>query len=133
MARTTTRAGLAAALLWAAALAGPAAAGDLLTRTELKRAPLAGQPGTVVVMTRLEARAGAALPRHTHPGDEINHVLQGGALRLADGTVRRVEAGSTMHFPRGEPHGGFEVVEGPIQVITVHVVDADRPMMQMVD
>lgn len=134
--RRRRAAALALSACLAAALVAPesVAADPLIERTELRRAPLEGTPGTVVVMTRLEATPGARLPRHTHPGDEMLYVLQGGRIQPLGRPEQAVEAGSTMRFPRGEAHGGFTVVgERTIRVLTVHVVDADKPLMQVME
>ena len=109
-------------------------ASDLLKRTELKRADLTGTAGTEVVVARLEAAPGAAIPLHIHHGDEFLYVIEGGTIQPAGKPEVEFPAGRAMHFKRGVPHGGFKVVgQDTITVITVHIVDKGKPLAETVN
>lgn len=123
---------LAGALL--AALAAPGAAQDKVDRTVLQRSELAGEPPRVMVLTELTADPGARIPRHTHPGTEMVYVLSAGRTRTDAGETRTLSPGQTQRFARDEVHGGFTVIgETPVRVLTMHVVDADKPMTTVVE
>ncbi len=102
-------------------------------RIELRRADLTGAAGTEVIMARLEIPPGGLVPRHFHHGDEFLYVLDGGSFRAPGRDPVTLGAGATLHFPREVPHGGFKVVgEGPLKVLTVHVVDKGKPLVEVV-
>ena len=86
-------------LLVIAALAAALGAGVLyaqapgLKRTELQDRDLS-IPGKHVVQARVEFDPGAAVGRHTHPGEEISVVLEGSLLLEVDGQPpRTIKAG----------------------------------------
>jgi quercetin dioxygenase-like cupin family protein len=112
----------------------PATAQDGVTRNELRRADLTGSDTLEVIVTELEAAPGAVMPRHIHHGDEFLYVLQGGSVQAPGQEPMHMEAGQTMHFPREVPHGGFTVIgDTPIRVLTIHIVDKDKPLVELVD
>jgi anti-sigma factor ChrR (cupin superfamily) len=53
-------------------------------RTELQRGDLAGKSMDIIV-NLFEVTPGETVPRHTHPGEEIVYVLEGGTLELPNG------------------------------------------------
>ena len=109
------------------------AAGGKMERKVLTQTPLAGQPNTIVIVARLTAYPGAALPKHTHFGDEFLYVLQGGKVRLGNGKIQNLPTGASVHFPRGKVHGGFVVVgDKPIRSLTTHIVDKGKPLVSLV-
>jgi len=111
-----------------------AGAQDAMTRTEIKRSDLAGTENTQVIMATLEARPGAKLPRHIHHGDEFLYVIEGGTVEVPGKDPIAFKAGQAIHFPRGMPHGGFTVIgDKPLKALTVHVVDKDKPLVELVD
>jgi quercetin dioxygenase-like cupin family protein len=117
--------------LWAGLV--PVSAQEAITRTELRRTDLTGSPASEVVMTVLEARPGAMMPRHIHHGDEFLYVLQTGTIQAPGQPPMRLETGASLHFAREVPHGGFTVVgEDAVKVLTVHIVDKNRPLTELV-
>jgi quercetin dioxygenase-like cupin family protein len=127
-------AGLLAAAVAGTARAAPAPSDGAVERTVLQRTELPGTPARVMVMTELRAEPGARIPRHTHPGTEMVYVLTAGRTRTDGGDVREMGPGQTLQFDRGEVHGGFTVIgERAVRALTVHVVDADKPMTTVVD
>lgn len=124
----------AAALVAITALAAtPSFAEPEMKRQVLSRADLTGKDGTEVIMTLLEAPPGAVLPRHTHHGDEFLYVLSGGKVQPPGKEPIALPTGASQHFPRDVPHGGFTVAgEDTIKVLTVHIVDKGRPLVELV-
>jgi quercetin dioxygenase-like cupin family protein len=129
---------VALALCFAAGLLGGhpelALAQDGMERTELKRADLTGADGMEVVQAILVVQPGTPIPRHIHHGDEISYVLEGATLELPDGKAIDLKTGTSIHFPRDTPHGGFKVVgDAPLKLLTVHVVDKGKPFSEASD
>jgi len=125
-ARVIVRASICAFM--ATAWAGPLG-GDLPQRQELKRADLATSPSMEVITSISEIRKGESVPRHTHPGVETGYVLQGSMVQLPGQPPFMMQTGSTFMNLRGVPHAGFTVVgDQTLKLLTVHVVDEDKPL-----
>jgi len=102
-------------------------------RVELRKADLTGTGGTEVIMATLEIEPGGMVPRHFHHGDEFLYVLEGGAFQAPGQDPASFPAGATLHFPREAPHGGFTVIgDTALKVLTVHVVDKGKPLVELV-
>lgn len=124
---------LVTALAVAIMAAAPGFAQSEMKRQQLSRADLTGKADTEVIMTLLEAPPGASLPRHFHHGDEFLYVLSGGKVQPPGGDPIEMKPGATQHFAREVPHGGFAVVgEDTIKVLTIHIVDKGKPLVELV-
>jgi len=118
----------AALSLWAAS-----GSNDLPQRVELKRADLTGAPQMEVITSVSEFHKGETVPRHLHHGVETGYVLQGSLVQLPGQEPVRMETGSAIFNPRDVPHAGFTVVgDTPLKLLTVHVVDKDKPLYEWV-
>ena len=53
-----------------------------------------------------EVDAGAALPEHDHPHEQVAHVLEGRFELTLDGEARVLEPGLVAVIPPGARHGG---------------------------
>ncbi len=111
------------------ALGGPVAAQDAVpTREVLREAPLSGDAGQVVIVSRLVLPPGARIPLHTHPGDEHAVILTEGTALMPNGQVLSVRPDMTMFFPKGMVHGGVtNTGDAAIEILTTHILDADAP------
>lgn len=64
-----------------------------------------------VMACRIRAEKGNPIQTHTHPFDQITHMLAGKLrFHLGDEVYREVTPGDVMVLPAGTPHGG-EVLE----------------------
>lgn len=102
---------------------------ELIRREIISRADLSGNARLEVIMSTLEVHPGAVIPRHFHHGDEHLFVIESGAIETLDGSPVNLATGSAMHFARGEVHGGLRFTgDRPVRVLTVHIVDKDKPL-----
>src|SRR5215468_2823895 len=106
---------------------------DMANRHELKRADLSGAPGMEVITSVSEYQIGESIPRHLHHGVETGYVLQGSGIQLPGQAPTRLETGSPIMNLRDVPHAGFKIVgPEPLKLLTVHVVDKDKPLYDWV-
>ena len=97
-------------------------------RTVLKHADLTGTNMEIIIAV-LEVPPGTTIERHTHPGEEAVYVLEGATLQMPDGTEVARPAGQAGVNVRDVPHAGYKVVgDKPLRLLTVHIVDKDKPM-----
>jgi len=126
-------------LLLAAALClftfrAAAVSNDLPNRHELKRADLSGAAAMEVITSVSEYQVGEVIPRHLHHGIETGYVLQGSTIQMPGQAPTRLETGSPIMNLRDVPHAGFKVVgPEPLKLLTVHVVDKDKPLYDWVN
>jgi len=107
---------------------------DIPNRHELKRADLSGAPGMEVITSLTEYQAGEVIPRHTHHGLETGYVLQGSMIQMPGQAPSRLETGSAIMNLRAVPHAGFKVLgPEPLKLLTVHIVDKDKPLYDWVN
>jgi quercetin dioxygenase-like cupin family protein len=124
---------LGAWVFLATAWAADTPKGDLAQRQELRRAALAATPEMEVITSLVEIRKGESIPRHTHHGIETGYVVQGTLVQLAGQAPTEMRTGSTFLNDRDVPHAGFTVVgDQSLKLLTVHVVDRDKPLYEWV-
>ena len=120
---------------WSVAAALSAASGSSGTaaRTELKRADLSGAPGMEVITSVSEYRTGEGIARHIHHGVETGYVLQGSMVQYPGQAPTLLATGTPIMNLRDVPHAGFKVVGAqPLRLLTVQVVDKDKPLYDWV-
>jgi quercetin dioxygenase-like cupin family protein len=66
---------------------------------------------------RAELAAGSQLPIHSHPQEQITHVLSGRIRFTVDGQTREVGAGDSLYLASNAPHGA-ETVEAAVVIDT---------------
>ena len=99
-----------------------------LTRTIVQKGDVA-TPGYEAVVARIEVAPGGVAGWHTHPGDEIDYVLEGEAeLLIAGQPPRKVAAGDAFVIPAGTVHNARNLGGAPVRVIGVFVVDKSKPL-----
>lgn len=131
--RTCTRFTPLAAILASIAIAVPsapaAAQAPGVTAKPLMRTTVSGDETKETVLLMVEFAAGAALGRHTHPGDEYAILIEGTLeLHADEQEPRRVVAGQAYHNPRGLIHGARNVGEGVARIVATFVIDRGRPI-----
>jgi len=121
-----------------AALAGFWATGSLMAqqpgfkRVELQKHDLS-VPGREVVQARAEFEPGAAIGKHTHPGDEIGYVLEGTLeLEVAGKPNATVKAGDAFFVPAGTIHAAKNTGSAEAKVLATYVVEKGKPLATMV-
>jgi quercetin dioxygenase-like cupin family protein len=67
--------------------------------------------------------AGAALPAHSHPHEQVVNMLDGEFELTVDGTAHRLRAGDVFAIPGGVPHSGRALTE-------VRVLDVFAPVRE---
>jgi quercetin dioxygenase-like cupin family protein len=105
---------------------------ESIVRTELKRADLTGKDMDIIV-TVIEVPPGDTIARHVHPGEEAVYVIEGATLEIPGGTQIPFPTGAATINARDVPHAGFKVVgDKTLKMLTVHIVDKGKPVMELV-
>ena len=105
----------------------PAALGGV-TRKILSQTdgPAAGYE-TVLVEATIEA--GSAVGRHTHPGIESAHVLEGGfELPIQGQATRNLKPGDSFQIPPNTPHAGGAAATAKTRLVITYVVEKGKPL-----
>lgn len=102
-----------------------------ITVKPLLNAGLSGDDTRQTTIQMVEIAAGAALPTHTHSGDEYVTVLEGTLeLRVEGQEPQRVNAGESFHNPRGVIHQTRNVGDGIVRLINTLVHDRNQPLIK---
>jgi len=107
--------------------AAPAAGGVqriLLTKADVS------VPGREADAMRAEIAPGASTGRHTHPGDEIDYVIQGQIEITFDGQPpHQLKAGDALVIPMGTVHNAVNVGSTPAMISAVFIVEKGKPLV----
>ncbi len=96
-------------------------------RTELQRADLSA-PGREVVQAIAEFPPGAAVGRHTHPGEEVAYILEGTVLLEVDGKPAATKkAGEYFIIPAGTIHNATNNSKSNSKVLATYIVEKGKP------
>jgi quercetin dioxygenase-like cupin family protein len=97
-------------------------------RVELQRHDVSTQ-GHEAVTARGDFQPGAAVPRHTHPGEEIGYVVEGELTVEIDGKPpQKVKAGEAFFIPAGLVHAGKNTGKGGAVVLSTYLVEKGKPL-----
>ena len=136
MKKTTAVLTLSGAMLFGLGLATGLTAQTLTDspqRREQKRTDLTGTPNMEVIASIVEIKPGESSNLHIHHGVEAFHVLQGAAIQAPGQEPTVLPTGLTSLNLRDVKHGAFKVVgETPLKLLTVHIVDKDKPLYDYV-
>ncbi|CAG2157961.1 cupin domain-containing protein [Cupriavidus numazuensis] len=106
----------------------PAQAADI-HRTDLVQHALSA-PGIEGIQVRVDFDPGAFAPKHTHPGEEIAHVLQGSLeYQLGDQPPVTLKAGESLFIPAGTAHSARNVGSGQASELATYVVRKGAPLV----
>ena len=128
--RTLTIAATVAMAWLAGTLSVPSAAAQVpgFKRVELQRQDLSAKDREAV-LARGEFAAGAAVPKHTHPGEEIGYILSGELVIEIDGQpAKTLKAGDTFFIPAGQVHSGKNPGKTAATVLSTYVVEKGKPL-----
>lgn len=86
-------------------------------------------PGRETLSVRVEFAAAATTGRHTHPGDEIDYVVDGEGEWSVEGQAnRKAKAGDSIIIPGGTVHEARNTGSSPLKVMAVFVVEKGKPL-----
>ena len=99
-----------------------------IKRTDLIQDDLS-VPGREAVQARVTIPAGAAAPRHSHPGEELAYVVEGSLEYALDGRPPViVKAGEVLFIPYGVPHAVKNVGSRKAVELATYFADKGRPL-----
>ncbi len=97
-------------------------------RVELERHDI-GNPGHEAVLARGEINPGAAVPKHTHPGEEVAYVLEGSVTLEVDGKPpATLQAGDVFFIPAGTIHSAKNIGQNPVKILSTYIVEKGKPL-----
>jgi len=101
-------------------------------RVELQKHDISNA-GHEAVMARGEFAAGAVVPKHTHPGEEVAYILEGQVTIEVEGKPPVVlKAGEAFFVPAGTVHAAKNSGTGPAKVLSTYIVEKGKPLASMV-
>jgi quercetin dioxygenase-like cupin family protein len=130
----TMRIVVVAALIVGTGLASRVAVAQMpgITRTELQRHDLS-VPGREAIQVRVEFAPGAAVGKHSHPGEEIVNMLAGSMEYDVEGKPPvTLNAGDVLFIPAGTIHAAKNVGSGPGVELSTYIVEKGKPLVVMV-
>jgi quercetin dioxygenase-like cupin family protein len=97
-------------------------------RVELQKHDL-GTPGRETVQARGEFSPGGAVPRHTHPGEEVAYILEGEIVLEVEGKPpATLKAGDAFFIPAGQVHGAKNTGTATAKVLSTYIVEKGKPL-----
>jgi quercetin dioxygenase-like cupin family protein len=73
--------------------------------------------GTTMYQMRARLDAGAVLPVHSHPQEQITHVISGRLRMIVAGVAHELQPGDSIYLPANTPHG-VEALEDSLVIDT---------------
>jgi quercetin dioxygenase-like cupin family protein len=106
----------------------PPAANPAFKRTILVQGDLSA-PGREVVQALAEIQPGGASGKHTHPGEEVAHVIAGTLIVESPGKpARTLQAGESMVIPAGTVHDAINRGTVLTKVLATYVIEKGKPV-----
>jgi quercetin dioxygenase-like cupin family protein len=97
-------------------------------RVELQRHDL-DTPGREAVVARADFEPGAAVPKHTHPGEELAYVLKGEIILEIEGKPpAKLKAGDVFFVPAGTVHSAKNPGKTAAAVLATYVIEKGKPV-----
>jgi quercetin dioxygenase-like cupin family protein len=97
-------------------------------RVELQKHDIA-TAGHEAVQARGEFNPGAAVPKHTHPGEEVAYVLEGQILLEVQGKPPiTLKAGDVFFVPAGQVHAAKNSGTTVAKVLSTYIVEKGKPL-----
>lgn len=103
-----------------------------ISRTDLLRDDLSA-PGREVLQVRVDFKPGAVAANHSHPGEEIVHVLEGTLEYEVEGKPPvTLKAGDVLFIPYGAAHRVKNVGRGNSAELATYIVEKGKPLITLV-
>lgn len=98
-----------------------------LKRTVIQKFDVpAGQRETVVAL--IEVPPNTEVARHTHPGPEVDYVLEGDLVLNVEGVgPKSYKAGDSIYMPEGTPHAA-KSGPGGAKLLGTYIVEKGKPL-----
>jgi quercetin dioxygenase-like cupin family protein len=97
-------------------------------RVELQKHDLSAA-GHEAITARGEFQAGAAVPRHSHPGEEFGYVLDGEVTLEIDGQpAKTLKAGDSFFIPAGTVHQAKNAGKSAAAVLSTYIIEKGKPL-----
>jgi quercetin dioxygenase-like cupin family protein len=98
-----------------------------LKRTVIQKFDVpAGDRETVVAVIEIPPNMDVA--RHTHPGPEVDYVLEGDLVLNVEGVgPKSYKAGDSFYIPEGTPHAGKSGPNGT-KLVGTYIVEKGKPL-----
>jgi len=98
-------------------------------RTDLVQHDLS-VPDREAIQVRVDFDRGAFAPKHSHPGEQIAHVLQGTLeYQLGDQPPVPLRAGDSLFIPAGTAHSARNVGGGKASELATYIVKKGAPLV----
>ena len=89
---------------------------------------ISGVPGHELRAITNDWVAGAATPRHVHPGDQWTIVQAGEVTMIVnDGDARVMKVGEMIRIPAGVPHETYNRTDQPARTLEIFVLKKGKP------
>jgi quercetin dioxygenase-like cupin family protein len=100
-----------------------------IRRTDLIQDDLS-VPGREAIQALVTIPAGAAAPRHSHPGEELAYVVEGSLEYALDGRPPViVKTGESLFIPYGVPHRVKNVGSGNAVELATYFAEKGKPLL----
>ena len=97
-------------------------------RVELQKHDIS-TAGHEAIMARGEFIPGAAVPKHTHPGEEVGYILEGEVtFEIAGKPPTVLKAGEAFFIPAGTVHAAKNTGKGEAKVLSTYIVEKGKPL-----
>jgi quercetin dioxygenase-like cupin family protein len=97
-------------------------------RVELQRHDIAAQ-GREAVLARAEFQPAGAVPKHTHPGDEVGYVLEGEVTLELDGKPpMKLKVGDSFFVAADTVHWAKNTGKGEAKILSTYVIEKGKPL-----
>lgn len=107
---------------------------EAFKRTVLLKTDLKGVEGKEGVVVLVELAPGASIPKHYHPGHEVNYLLEGGGVLEVEGkSPVTLKPGATNHIDAKQVHELKNTsATDPLKLLVFYVVEKGQPLAVMV-
>ena len=87
-----------------------------------------------MVQVRVEIDPGTASPRHTHPGEEIRHVLERSLECEVEGRATvTLKPGDVLFIPTGTIHAAKAVGSARGVEVATYIVEKGKPLLTLIN